>query len=587
MIISLLLYLFDLNFVYSTSTIQQNSYMMQSQCHGLNPVYSNQGALKGYRGICNVSKWNGVPGHFNSMHPIDTNLLAFNHQPIQKSPTWLDSLFGTTPVTHSGIKIKYKQPSDLSLFDWLSPHHDIIRNHPHYRHAHLRHRHCIRRKHTGLFEYIGNIFGFGSGHPDHDHLSINDPYDRLSHGSRCLNSQYYKSNPFVVNDNQYDPYSLHLAHRINHIHHQLKDPLNTNFDELNDDLHSHYDRLHRHLDCHCHHELPHSRKYRIHHRPIGYHSMNMIAQPNMEMNSIYPAQIHSSMNFDPSMDMEDEHMAMLRMSGMAAQHAYNMGQNVPDSNYLQMQMFHPVNSYGQALNDPEWNRLRVEKVIVIKRLKVPVVRNVPVPMPVPVPYPVPSASSSTSGSFSQYSAYENVQPGYMGNNTYLIDGNDSPMQMDTIVQAISGAPCGCLNHQYSNSMAPDYNSMMMMNSVPNQFLMNQMPMNNVGFSAPTQQMYGQYPNSVSPPPNPMMLAQTMMQPGLQLAPSPYNYNNGYNQNNVYNHQSNSYNHHMQPQQVPNGINPVSVQPQPAQVQVAAQSQPSTSITNNQPVPQKV
>lgn len=396
----------------NSAALQPDPFLLRSQCHGLDPVYNGNGSLSGYRGVCNVDKWTGGNGQLDSMHPLGNNLNLF-----------------TPPVS-----VKFKQPSNNSLFDWLSPHHDIIRNHPHYRRAHLQHRHCIHKKQKGLLEYLGEFFGFTSDGNEQEEF---DPYTGLPTGSRCLDPQYYMDNPFSANE----PYSLHLTRKIRNIKRQLSSVSPDHFDGLRNDLNSHYDRLNRHLDCHCHHELPRSQRYKIHHRPIGFHSMETISQPSV---GSFPSKIYSPMQFDPQMDMEDEHMAMLRMSGLAAQQAYQQ-QPALDTGILQMQMFHPVNSYGI---DPEWGKLRVEKVIVIKRLKVPVIKNVPVPVPVPVPYPVPGLDLNSSSN-GQYSQYDNIQPGYIGNNTYItdsvVDGNN-PMLMDSVVQAISGVPCGCMNH---------------------------------------------------------------------------------------------------------------------------------------------
>ena len=431
-------------------------HLLQSRCQGLDPVYDDQGSLNGYRGVCDVDRWNESSTNINSMHPIDNGILDTTEH-------------------------RYRQPNDSSFFDWLSPHHDIIHNHPHYRQAHSHHRHCIQEKRTGLFGFIANLFGGqdhdGTQHPD-EH-QFNDPYMELGPQSRCINDQYYKDNPFASDD----PYSLNLAHRIHKIHHKINDPAAEDIDNLKTDLHDHYDRLNRHLDCHCRHELPRSRKYHIHHRPIQHHSIETLVKPNLDTNCSSPCQIHSSMHFDPSMDMEDEHMAMLRMSGFAAQHAHNTRANF-DKGSLQMHLFHPVNNSGtlldQSCNDPERNRLRVEKVIVVKRIKVPAIKTGPARL---------------------YDSFD----------------DDKPMQMNSLANAIPGPPCGCINADYNsshNSFDDDNDDDEMDQSVDD-FSMMQQPMSQLAM------MSGQM--------NPMMMNHTIMQPGLQLSPSP-NPNSYYNQN---------------------------------------------------------
>lgn len=534
-------------------------YQLQTQCQGLQPVYDDRGNLIGQRGICDIDRFNGQASAINSMHPVDTRSMGINVFPpppvasanpsTTGSSSWFGGLFGQTLVAHPEKgSVKFEQPPDIGLFDWLSPHHDLIRNRPEYRHAHIEHRHCIHKKREGLFDFIGKLFGSGSqaSHNDHYLNDINDPY---SHDSRCLNSQYYKNNPFLQSTDQYDPYSMHFGKSIHLLRNQIDDPTYTgNLDSLRSRLHDHYDRLHRHLDCHCHHELPQSAMYNIHHRPISRHSMRMIANPDPSYNSHFPLHMHSSMPLDHSMDMEDEHMALMRLSGYAAQHAYNSGHFNSDSmNPLRMQMFHPVNQYagtsiGGAYDDPEWNRLRVEKVIVIKRIKIPVVRNVSVPVPVavPVPYPImtPSPDAGTDSmlmnqSSAQSSMFSSAQPGYMGDNTYLVDSGSSPMQMDNLVHAISGAPCDCMNTAMMGSGIMNTGHVNpMINSYPMNPFMNtyssMMGYNQSGYNPMMEQQYNnqiyQDPSFYNPMPQMsfpnMMTAQTMMQPGLQVSPSP-------------------------------------------------------------------
>lgn len=547
-------------------------YHLQTQCQGLLPVYDDDGNLMGQRGVCDVDHWNGPESEINSMHPIDIHSMGIDSVHISphtdpSSSTWFGGLFGQTPVTdhHESGNIK---PADLSLFDWLSPHHDIIRNRPEYRKAHITHRHCIHKKKEGLFDFLGKMFGLGSK-PSYDHVlnGINDPY-MSEH--RCLHSKYYAENPFRHGTDQYDPYSMHIGKNIHFLKNQINDPSSIdNVDTLKSNLHANYDRLHRHLDCHCHHELPSSGKYKIHHRPISHHSMRMIAQPDPSRNSQFPLQVHSSMALSPSMDMEDEHVALTRLSGYAAQNAYNSGHFNGGTNALRMQMFQPVNKYpgvSETPDDPEWNKLRVEKIIVIKRIKIPVIRKVSVPVPVPVPYPVMTPSSDTTGSnqsSAQSSVFSSAKSGYMGDNTYLVDSGASPMPMNSLVHAISGAPCECMNtgmmgqsmnsnitntgmmgqdmmspiasygNQMSNSMMnpiASYGNTTPMNGImmnPSIMGTSTMQYDQSGYNPMGQAYQYQAPYSYSGY-NPMM-----QQPGLQLSPSPMPINNyattGYSQ----------------------------------------------------------
>jgi hypothetical protein len=432
-------------------------YGLHGQCKGLRPVHDDHGDLIGYKGSCDVDKWNGSLPSVNSLHPVDPNLMALNNN-------------NENFVTHSIGKIKYKQPKDVSLFDWLSPHHDIIRNHPHYRYAHMNHNHCIRKAKTGLFDFIESLFNYDSHRKNHNQPNdFKDPYSDLDEGARCLNSQYYNNNSLDIEKKYYDTYALHLAHKIHNIQGQFDSTDNANPESMKKDLRKNYGQLYRHLDCHCHHELPQSQMLNIHHHPIEGRAMNIIAHP-IAGPAADNLQMHSSIPLDANMDMENDHMTLTRMANVAAQHAYKMNHFNDDSlsdngSALQMEMFHPTNYYinndtNYKNNNTEWNRLRVEKVIVIKRIKVPVVTKVSVPVPVPVPYPIPTSSNSTASDDNQYLNYNgsdsvsqlnDSQPQFLGKNTYIIDSSESqPEQMNGIVRAISGAPCESAAQAYIN-----------------------------------------------------------------------------------------------------------------------------------------
>lgn len=525
---------------------------LQTQCQGLHPVYDDHGNLIGQRGVCDVDHWDGHESQINSMHPIDTHSLV----PHSESSSWFGGLFGgsghhdTDHHHHHHIDINHvaHPPPDVGLFDWLSPHHDLIRNRPEYRSAHVAHHHCIQKKKEGLFDFLGNLFGSSTG-SSHDHV-LNDDHHQDPYGthSRCLNSDYYHQNPFHQDDNQFDPYSLHVGTNIHHLKNQINNPNSVDdLDTLKSSLHTNYDRLHRHLDCHCNHELPSSEMHHIHHRPISHHSMHMIAHPDPNQTSPFPLQLHSSMPLDPSMDMEDEHMSLMRLSGHAAQSAYNSGhfnQNSPmESDPLRMHVFHPVNHYAGTTtttetgmyDDPEWNKLRVEKVIIIKRIKIPVIKkvSVPVPVKVPVPYPVMVPSPANTGDddahgpnhvSAHHSAFTSAQPGYMGKNTYLMDSDSSSMPTSSIVHALSGAPCQCMNtgatdtdtishhvmsHHAMNPMAHDMSQHPMCNNMMDPMMgasmMNPMAMNPMMSHSMMNPMMSE--NMMDP-----MMSQHMMNP---------------------------------------------------------------------------
>ena len=91
-------------------------------------------------------------------------------------------------MNHGNSPESSKPSSDKNFFDWLTPHHDIIRNHPHYRKVHFGHHQCIHKKKSGLFDFIGSLFESGSNR------KFDDPYRNLDNHSRCLTPEYYKNN---------------------------------------------------------------------------------------------------------------------------------------------------------------------------------------------------------------------------------------------------------------------------------------------------------------------------------------------------------------------------------------------------------
>lgn len=486
-------------------------YGIQSQCKGLRPVYDEQGNLKGYNGSCNVNKWDGYSPSANSLHSIDPALLTL--QPEQ-FPSQVEA--GTGLSSSSNKKIKYKQPKSLSLFDWLSPHHDIIRNHPHYRQAHLNHNHCIEKAKIGLFDFLNNLFNYDSDPSKSKYANeVSNPYSSLDSKARCLNDHYYSINHMNIDQKYFDPYAIHLGHQINGLQRQFNGTNPRNIKSLRKNLRIRYNQLHRHLDCHCHHGSPLSKMLNVHNYPIKDHSIDIVAQRTPDPDTNAPLQVHSSIPLDPSMDMENEYMTLMRMSNLAAQHAHKMNyfneDLSSDNGALRMEMFHPVNSYTNnfhsSINDTsEWNRLKVEKVIVIKRIKIPVVTKVSVPVPVPVPYPIPSSGdvSQVNTNLSQYSQLSEAQPGYMGNNTYMVDATDSqPEQMNSIVRAISGYPC--VSPGFSPTAPFNYQSV------------DQQSPQNYNYL----QGYGNsYCNAMTNTSNSAMIAHQMIQPGIQLYPSP-------------------------------------------------------------------
>jgi hypothetical protein len=528
---------------------------LHSNCRGLHPVYDNHGNLKGHRGMCKIEKWDGLNPSMDALHPVDPDLVnlhyddsithQINHDSSSCEPrsNWPSEVFGSSLLNHHNAAVHFEQPQNLSLFDWLSPHHDIIRNNPHYRHAHFHHHHCIDKTRSGLFSFLESLFG---GNSYDRQKSVDDPYKSIRNSDHCLDPSFYASNPFNSHEHEYeyDPYSVNLAHRIHHLHGQLKNSDLSAHEQLRNELHDNYEKLHRHLDCHCHHDLPDSEVYNIHHHPLEHHSISMLAHLDPRKDDQLPLHLHSTVPLDPSMDMENEHMAVLRMASHASQHAYNLGHFNDDSDTqaLRMQMFHPVNNYSidmgreHELDDPEWNHLKVEKVIVIKRIKIPIIKKIRVPVPVPVPYPMPSSDSNPSGVADQAeSKFANAKTGYMGNNTYMIDTNEaSPIKMNSLVNAISGAPCGCTNAR--NSLG-DFNSSQdifdshqnsSLISNPYQLISHPKTYNSMMQTQATMNPYPYMdPYSQSPynQPNPMVVANTMMQPGLQLSPYLKQYKN--------------------------------------------------------------
>ena len=508
---------------------------LHSQCQGLNSVYDNDGNLSGYRGVCDVNKYDGNNPSINSMHAIDTKLLSDSiHDPrsinARSNSSWSRGL------TADSSSHKIEPSIENSFFDWLTPHHDIIRNHSHYRKAHFQHRHCINKKKSGLFDFIGRLFD------SEKKPNFEDPYINLDKKSRCLNPEYYN-----VEANNFDPFAIGMGHNIQNLRNQIRNLTDSNEIELmKNRLHNHFDSLHRHLDCHCHHELSDSKLHRVHHYPIKDHSIQTLSYPDTYNDSLYPSQMSSTLPIDPSIDLEDEHMALMRMSGLASQQAYNHNQFNPnsltDTGTLRMQMFHPVNSYAQMNtdqtndDDSDWNRLRVEKIIVIKRLKVPIVKNIPVPVPVPVPFLVPSSMNNNlenstgfyngGGSSELYS----IPQGYMGNNTYMVDSEDSSTNgMDSIVNAISGAPCSCLNQKdrnygYNQQPQLNWNRAHYENIQTQPFYSNQIGQEYPHFQSINNGNYTDL-NSLRQVP-PSFMPHIAMQPGLQLTlPPAYNINN--------------------------------------------------------------
>lgn len=397
---------------------------------------------------------------------------------------------------------------------------------------------------SGLFDFISKLFDSGTKR------IFGDPYRNLDKRSRCLNSEYYKSNPITARSNNFDPFAIDMGYNIQNLRNQMNTLTDTNeIEQSRNNLHNHYDRLHRHLDCHCHHELSDSKMHGVHHYPISDHSIQTLSYPDPYRNSDFPSQMNSTLPMDPSMDLEDENAALMRMSGLASQRAYNLNQLDPnDMRTLRMQMFHPVNSYDLMNNrennydESDWNRLKIEKIIVIKRLKVPVIQKIPIPVPVPVPYPITSAISDNSGNSDSHgfdydhddggaSKLYNMPQGYLGDNTYMIDAEDtSPIEMDSIVHAISGAPCNCFNQWdipnvynqtsiYENQNIPSNNiDYMNMMRYPNYGRRNwgrdhfqniqtrdpsqAVPRNNVNFTTPT-----------------LFIPRVSIHPGIQLTPS--------------------------------------------------------------------
>lgn len=552
--------------------------MLHSQCHGLTPVYDDDGHLRGYRGSCDVSSWDGQTPAMTHMTAVDPNMLHGGPPPMDMGATsayWHDATTPHEPPVDmippvDSLYHRHSPPS--SPHNWMAPSLD-----EHMR-AHIAHRHCVHRKRMQLHDFFHRLFDSAPS-SFYARNSLHDPYTALGHGQHCLHHGHYGANPFVTpGGDSFDAYSMGMMGRIGHLQRQMAFA-HANLDaaqhqnhyrrasrRLHRQLHSHYARLHRHLDCHCHHELPESHHYAIHQHPLGDLSMDALAQPNMDGSAWYPNSLHAAIS-PTDMDYGGHQIAMLRLAAHAAQRAHQLGHFAHPNAHnhtVRMSMFHPyrdggydedydadcmdvdadptagyapyypnyASSYSQGFmnaaspyssytqgyysappapyastvthvhhTQPD---LKVEKIIIIKRLKVPVKVKVPVPMPVPYLVNVGDGGDkgTTALSSSSTDSYAMAQPGYMGNNTYMVDSQNagSPAQINTLVQALSGSTattCPCQQHSATMLGGP------------------QMPYSQYNPYA----MAGAYGQSGMPNPMAYMQAQ-MMQPGLQVYPFP-------------------------------------------------------------------
>lgn len=554
------------------SNIQENfglNSMRSNLPNGMNYGYGN-GQFNGKGNFNNVNEnanpYRANADNMNYYNYGNGNGVNFNQNknknPKKSSSSWFGGLFGSSQKSNERNQTQfqaptvYSQPPKTGLLDWFSPEKTAINNQFQSRSKYKNH--CNQReKPSGLIDFVGNMFGPQRSMRNRD---LGDQYNELDQNNMFRNRNRFNNSGNLDQDQ-----------------------------DSNQDVNESY-------------------------------------------NNLYNGQMRPSMPFNASMDLENEAIDMMptnqyvRNSGslnnpnMQARNSRmqmlnDRQQNIPNSQYngnnsqmestADLQTEIPSSNSNESnfnlnrdvaqesnidpqLNDPEWNKLKIEKVIIIKRVKVPV----SVPVPVPMPYPVPSSAmesvavnSSLKGGAgpSSISNFATVQPGYLGKNTYMVEGsnNTEPLQINNLLKTVSSPESGMMYRMpnYNTNMpmmgtfnpkintnlpypAPIYTqqtnaplnpilsqlNMPMMISNPitaNLPLTNpivpSMPMSNPMISnmpmanpmIPNMPMANpmlmNMPNNyMIPRMNPIM-AQTMMQPGLQIypypSPSPYPYPN--------------------------------------------------------------
>ncbi len=482
-----------------------------SNCHTMRPVFDHDGNLRGYRSICTVDAEDPttplppvlpapvqaavIDSNFNPYappahtDPASPHRLRHRHYLLHKR-SLMGGIFGPDPPDTFAS----------TQFNWMSP------TLPGLSVAHRVHRHCLHHRRKQLHDHV--IMNPLST-PDHRH---DDPYSLLPHGKHCLHPNHYGAP-------ENDSYGLSLMHQIT--------TTGPDDDEL-PDLHS---RLHRHLDCHCHHHLPHSSRLNIHHHPL----------PDLSA-EIYSHEDTLHGNFDPNTtELEANRLALLRMASGAADHAQSQGlfsQMNPDEQSLQMNVYHPYAAGAadsSSLQMEDWNKPQVEKVIVIKRLKVPIVTEKHIPRPYPVPVPVYAGDASklfpteivTKPASVSGNPMASAPTGQVGMNTFLVDGGAGDLQTRHIMEQATGMsiPTPCDYTEYGIGMpGPGTRMSGMMNSMSSMMHGPMNPMMPGMMPTPVSPMNPMMSNPMNPmmhsPMNNMMPMNPMMNPMMQ-SPSPY------------------------------------------------------------------
>lgn len=366
-----------------------------SEINSMRPDMKNyENIFRNNNGLNNYNAMNNNINSYNNGYGYDQNSKStlFSDGNYKNNNYYRSQLpYDQTNQAQIQTPNNYVQPP-TGILDWLTPQPNINTSNQD-KQSLYRNKNQYSQKHkksSGIFDFFGNIFG-----------SKNNSYDQNSEYS-CLN--------------QYNRFQ-------NSPHNQFNYPGNQNQAQF---------------------------------------------PGNESFNNQFPAQMRSSMSFNTSMGgAENERMEMMPtdqygQSGTQNQACnYNLNQNDPNlqDNYPQMQSvalqmqspYPPMLENNQNLNmngtqelsnasqpdDPEWNKLKVEKVIIIKRVKVPIITKVPVPMPYPVPTLVNELINGANSSST--STLATVPPGYLGQNTYMVDGtnNSEPIQMNNLFNSMS------------------------------------------------------------------------------------------------------------------------------------------------------
>jgi hypothetical protein len=370
---------FLLELLIATASVSAAGYFngapLHSRCHSLRPVYTDSGRLLGYRSVCEVNRWDGTapePGKFASGWSVGPEV-------FESRKHWDVGMTLLSDSSNSNSSASGYYQEQAPAFQ-SATHSNTMHDSDARQHAHRLHSHCVRR-HQSLFSNLWtNLFGSSTSEPHHHHL--HDPYEQLPVHEHCQPKSFYGGTSIFGSSRQQtiaDPYTRHLLHKI----HADRQRLVTNPSDAlaRAKLHHHLHKLTRHVDCHCHHQLPSSQHYHIHHVHGHSGGVGVLAVPHGAPQSMYPfatqiplrnaeaEHLHSgSLGFDP--DYDGHAAMMLRMGAHAAQQSHNQGFFSPNdvsSGYdrtVRMSVFHaapyasangPQSMYGMAatpLDDP-------------------------------------------------------------------------------------------------------------------------------------------------------------------------------------------------------------------------------------------